>query len=296
METFDSICYSEKYGRVFMRLYQKQYQIIDPLEALPRPGELVEEIQSAPYYRIDENMRNSFSGGQFSLTLEGEGVFQCGDERTLLKPGDGFLALHGERDVSYYFPPEGKAPWVFLWISFMGEGSERSIREMNERYGNIYHIDINGRLVSELRTIVRWPGVVFPMEIGKGAEMSSRILGTLLDSKSPPSDENSENALTTRFQEYVLENVRRDFGVGDVADALSISREHLSRVIMRKMGISPAVYIREKRMREARHLLLETNMTCSDISKTLGFSTSASFSRSFKSVTGTTPDRYRFKR
>lgn len=276
-----------------MRVYQKQYQIIDPLESIPRPGELVEEIQTAPYYRIDENMRRPFSGGQFSLTLEGEGVFQIGDEATILKSGDGFLALHGERDVSYYYPPNGENAWVFLWISFLGDGAEKAIREINERHGYIYHIDLNGRMVSELRANVRRPGVVAPMETGRAAEMSSKVFGALLDSKSTRREENPENALITRFQEYVLENVMRDFGVGDVSDALSVSREHLSRVITRRMGVSPAVYIREKRMREARHFLLETNLACADISEKMGFTSPASFSRTFKAVTGTTPDRYR---
>jgi transcriptional regulator GlxA family with amidase domain len=227
------------------------------------------------------------------LTLEGKGVFQVGDEATILKPGDGFLALHGEQDVSYYFPPEGEEPWVFLWISFMGEGSERSIREMNERHGVIYHIDLSGRLVRELRANVRRSGVVSPMDMERGTEMSSRIFEALIDSKSPRREENPENALITRFQEYVLENVMRDFGVGDLSDALLVSREHLSRVVMRKMGVSPAAYIREKRMREARHFLLETNLACSDISERMGFSSPASFSRTFKAVTGITPDRYR---
>ena len=276
-----------------MRVYQKQYQIIEPLESIPRPGELVEEVQTAPYYRIDENTRRPFAGGQFSLTIEGEGIFQIGGQITTLKAGDGFLALHGEENVSYFFPPYGKEPWIFLWISFMGEGAENSIREMNERHGSIYHLDVNGRLVSELRANVRRSGVVSPMEMGEGAEMSSRIFGALLDSKLPRNENNPENALITRFQEYVLDNVMRDFGVGDVSDALSVSREHLSRVVARKMEMSPAAYIREKRMREARHFLMDTNLACSDISETMGFTSPASFSRTFKAVTGITPDRYR---
>ncbi|MCK5845511.1 MAG: helix-turn-helix transcriptional regulator [Victivallales bacterium] len=278
-----------------MRLYQKQYRIIEPMEAFPQPGELVEELQAAPYYRIDENMRRPFSGGQFSLTIEGEGFFEIAGHVTALKPGDGFLALHGEKDVSYYYPPEGKSDWVFLWISFMGTASERVIREINNRYGHIFHMAANGRLVSELRAQVRRDGLLSQMTPGKAAEASFKILGALLDSKFQKNEQSPENVLIARFQEFVLENINHDFGVANAAEALSVSREHLSRVVARKMRVSPAAYIRGKRMREARHLLLETNLACSDISNKLGFASPASFSRTFKAVTNTTPERYRSK-
>jgi AraC-like DNA-binding protein len=278
-----------------VRLHEKQYQIIEPLESLPRPGELVEEIQTAPYYRIDENMRRPFSGGQFSLTLDGEGVFEVRGAATRLRPGDGFLALHGERDVSYYYPPDGVKPWVFLWMSFNGAASERAIREINDHHGHIFHLSVVSGLVGELRAMVRRDGVLAPMKPGKAAEMSAGILGALLDSKFREAERRADNLITTGFQEFVLKNIKRDFGVPDAAEALSVSREHLSRVVSRRMGVTPAAYIREKRMREARHLLLETNMACSDISKALGFSSPAGFSRTFKAVTGTTPERYRSK-
>ena len=276
-----------------MRLYQKQYQVMEAFESLPRPGELVEEIQTAPYYRIDENQRRAFSGGQFSLTIEGEGIFQNGNEITSLRPGDGFLALHGERDVSYYFPPDGEVPWVFLWISFLGEAAELAINEINERHGHIFRLDTNEGLVTMLRSLVRRSGLVALLDAGNAAELCARILGALIDSKSSTTSERRDDALTAKFQEFVIENVRRDFGVNEAAEAVGVSREHLTRVVSHRMGTSPAAYIRERRMREARHLLLETNLACSDISDRLGFASPSGFSRIFKSVIGVSPERYR---
>ncbi|MEM0906805.1 MAG: helix-turn-helix domain-containing protein [Pseudomonadota bacterium] len=84
--------------------------------------------------------------------------------------------------------------------------------------------------------------------------------------------------------------------VGDYADALSISGPHLTRVCRRILGQSPNDLIRQRRLLEAKRLLEYTRLPISDIAHRSGFRDAAYFSRTFKNLTGFSPQSYRAER
>ncbi len=84
-----------------------------------------------------------------------------------------------------------------------------------------------------------------------------------------------------------------DFGVGELADALSQDRSHLFRRIKQLFSESPSNLIYSMRLEEGERLLTEGSATVTDVAYAVGFNSLSHFCRRFQEVYGVTPATYR---
>jgi len=93
----------------------------------------------------------------------------------------------------------------------------------------------------------------------------------------------------------VLASLNRNHRLGwsEVARRLSVSERTLRRRFEQGLGLSPSRFHRERRIAEARRLLLETDQKIGAIAQALNYANEFHFSRQFKVVTGMTPRAYR---
>ncbi|WP_127902874.1 AraC family transcriptional regulator [Solirhodobacter olei] len=99
--------------------------------------------------------------------------------------------------------------------------------------------------------------------------------------------------LAQRFTALVERNFQSGMGVADYAAALDVTPTHLSRVCRRACGRPASELVQDRVLFEARRLLAETRMPVSDISRSLGFTSAAYFTRAFVHRTGKTPTAFR---
>ncbi len=105
-----------------------------------------------------------------------------------------------------------------------------------------------------------------------------------------------QNPLVRRVQEYALFHAHEPMTAAKVAEAVSVSREHLSRVFREETGQTLQAYLRSVRIREAQNLLRFSGMEISEISKYVGFASQSRFNEAFRRETGMTPTAYRNSR
>jgi AraC-like DNA-binding protein len=79
----------------------------------------------------------------------------------------------------------------------------------------------------------------------------------------------------------------------DIANDLFITKEHLSRLFKKEMGITISEYIIKTKILEAKNLLKETDYNILDIAVLLNYANSSHFSISFIKITGLSPSEYR---
>lgn len=78
-----------------------------------------------------------------------------------------------------------------------------------------------------------------------------------------------------------------------VAQAAGLSVQHFGRLFAETMGLPPMAYLRQMRIRHARHLLQETQLRVSEIASEAGFADPLHFSRVFHRMTGQSPRAFR---
>ena len=93
--------------------------------------------------------------------------------------------------------------------------------------------------------------------------------------------------------EYIKKNFPQKITLGEVAQTLSMSPEHLSRTFRKETGIGFNRYLNLIRLQHAETLLKTTDMTVSEIAEACGFGSVRNFNRVFQDTLGITPSEYR---
>ena len=92
---------------------------------------------------------------------------------------------------------------------------------------------------------------------------------------------------------FIEERFAAPISLKDVAHAVSLTPGHLTTVVRRKTGRTVGEWISERRMAEARALLVQTDLSVQEVGRRTGFRDPAYFVRSFRRAHGTTPLRWR---
>ncbi|WP_435133025.1 helix-turn-helix domain-containing protein [Formosa sp. A9] len=101
---------------------------------------------------------------------------------------------------------------------------------------------------------------------------------------------NPNNSFLSEAKSLVLDQISNEqFGVSELAEAMHMSRSNLLRKIKKLTGLSASQYIREIRLQKAAELLLETDMTASEISFEVGFSNTSYFTKCYREYFGYPP-------
>ena len=86
-----------------------------------------------------------------------------------------------------------------------------------------------------------------------------------------------------------------EIGIVEMSEAAAVSRSSLNRKMKKMLGLTPAEFLRETRIKHAQRFLLESNKGVSEIAYACGFTDPKYFGKTFKVITGMSPSEYRQK-
>jgi AraC family transcriptional regulator, transcriptional activator of pobA len=87
---------------------------------------------------------------------------------------------------------------------------------------------------------------------------------------------------------FMEEHYREPISLRDIARAVSLSPGHLTTVVRRKTGRTVQEWIAERRMAQARRLLVETELSVEEVGRRVGYVDAGYFVRSFRRAHGVT--------
>lgn len=115
--------------------------------------------------------------------------------------------------------------------------------------------------------------------------------------RSLPHISEEDNTFMRRLMTFVDENLgNSSIGVDEMASATATSRSSLNRKTKSLLGVTPADFLKEARMKRACQQLLDTSKGVNDIAYSCGFSDPKYFSKCFKASIGMSPSEYRNSR
>lgn len=101
------------------------------------------------------------------------------------------------------------------------------------------------------------------------------------------------SALVKRAVAYLHQNYARSLTRWEIAEAIGVSENYLSRVFNQELGISPWDYLNRFRVSQAKQLLRHTQGSVKSVASQVGFKDQKYFSRVFHKLTGTSPNEFR---
>ena len=170
-------------------------------------------------------------------------------------------------------------------IVFKGSASEAYYSLITQQWGNLFRV--SGGLKQTLLRLMSELESPFPKDHTVSLliqEMFCRII----DQQSVRLSEPVEKAIAYMYSHY-----SEPLKIGDIADAVPLTRHYFSRRFLKETGRTPSEYLAEIRISAAKELLSENRMPIAEIADKCGFINVSHFSRFFKEKTGETPAAFR---
>ena len=89
------------------------------------------------------------------------------------------------------------------------------------------------------------------------------------------------------------ENIVSDISIEELSDKVELNRTTLQRVFKQMYGVTIFEYRTQVRMQEAKNLLIEDELSITEIAGICGYSNASKFSAAFKKLFGVTPTEWK---
>lgn len=193
------------------------------------------------------------------------------------------LAREGRRPLSEFLKISGQT----------GEDDMRAMRAfLFDLYCQIYDIDPKTAEGSSVR-------FKFFQELSKGQsieEITNLFIGNLylteykLKARAPePAGDQRARGLGEQARQIIDQGYSRRISLNSIANDLSVSKEHLSRVFKKKFAVTVTEYIHQVRIENARRLMATGEYSLKQVCYETGYQSYNDFYRNFRKVTGVSP-------
>ncbi len=239
----------------------------------------------------------------------GRGEFRVQNQVHHIAPGDIFIARPG---VVHQIVNCARQKMELSWVSYgwipsaqsSGEQAENDIAMRHFADSSVVIAPDNDQRIASIWRALRVIGegdaavgqnaqlralaialVLAIAQIGAGAPIASdRVLET--------NDLDLVARLATR---YIHDNLNRRLSVEEIAAQVHFSPRHLTRLMQKFAGVSPAAYIERARMDRAHSLLLHSGAQLKEIAREVGYVDVHHFTRVCKRVWGKPPGLLRLE-
>ena len=102
-----------------------------------------------------------------------------------------------------------------------------------------------------------------------------------------------ETSYVEKCKVFINQHLNKPFNLNDVAEAISINKNYLSRLFTQEEGMSIMQYARKKRIEAGANMLKFSDESIARIAEYLCFPSQSHFGKVFKDIMNMTPQKYR---
>ena len=266
------------------------FQVTQRLSAFACPGTIAEQSEETSAYHWEGAQRRE-THCLFQYTFEGFGIFRDRGGEHRIGSGRGFLCRINDPETAYYYPEKSRHTWRFLYFTFTN--ADGPVTELVQRFGPVYSLATDATPILRLRSYRDTPGTRLSISPGEGSHLVHSLLNSLADSVSSCHRKSASAWLVRKAKQTIHAHLEENFNISDLAAAVGVSHEHLSRIFRKETGITPQQYLKEEKTRRTCVLLRNSNLSCKEICYRMGYDSPSHFARSFRNVMGVTPGKYR---
>lgn len=266
-------------------VYDVGWQRVSPHDDYP-----MKQHPDGYYYTWETGRR--LSEYQLCFVFSGEGVVEFEPNRPIaLSQGNLLLLAPGEW---HRCRPDPETGWGTLWIGFGGKMARSIVRRVFHQDGSfVLPVAKANEFESSAMRLVNQM-----LKFGERRLLSSAgdlmsLLGRIAEE-----DFDSEAVVTTsaairQAQAAIVRRACETIDFAELAKSVGMTYDRFRHHFAGMTGFSPLQFQLAERMRVAKNLVSNTNLSISEIARRTGFSSAAYFARSFKAATKLSPIGYR---
>lgn len=134
-----------------------------------------------------------------------------------------------------------------------------------------------------------------PININELARTLRKIKDELLSEQAQLNSEREKSTgnIVASIIQYLKTNFEHEINFTQIAAEYNFSASYLTKIFKEHTGTSPIKYVNEYRLKIAKTMLIDTNLSVKEIAEKTGFVDQFYFSKCFKNYCGMTPSQYR---
>lgn len=148
----------------------------------------------------------------------------------------------------------------------------------------VLNLDDIKRIERHTRVVVQSKGIL------ASDEMIAALHRSLFGSEALPPQ---TSALVKRAVAYMHQHYARPLARWEIAEAIGVSENYLSRVFNQELGLSPWDYLNRFRISQAKELFRRTQGSVKSVANQVGFKDQKYFSRVFHKLIGLSPNEFK---
>lgn len=227
----------------------------------------------------------------FQEILEGQVEIVLGDgSRHIATAGTALLFQHGE-DSRYGFPADNRLHYRGRWLTMIGAGLPEHWNHLRARTGPVVPMDDALRAAHDhLRDLAK------PSARCDATTIAAAIHALTMTLLSGARERQRQELSPVECAiDDLLAKPSAPWSLKRLADTHGVSREHLTRAFIQRVGSPPATWLNQARLTRALHLLQHTGLGLSQLAQESGFGSTHTMARLVREHTGLSPEHYRIR-
>jgi len=107
---------------------------------------------------------------------------------------------------------------------------------------------------------------------------------------------NLSESMIDKAKKYIKQNIDQDLCRTDIAAYLHINPDYFTRIFNKEVGLSIPEFIMQERLKIAKEMILQTDMSISEIAVSVGYTNFSYFSKLFKEMFGLNPTALKLRK
>jgi len=243
--------------------------------------------------------REGSDGYLLLYTQSGKGLLIYNSRTFELLSGD-IVLIDCRRLHEYRTFDDADGDWAFYWIYFYGEHANFFMQMIYRDFFSALNLDDTQLSLSVFENIIKNLQYTDAESLMLLNDSVYKILMCMIESakieKKIRSKESATKTMLKEAAEYIKINHWQSLVLEDIAKNFGLSKFHFLRLFKEFTGMTPYRYMIIERINAAKKLLQTSEMKISEISLMVGFADESNFIRTFKSVSGVTPQAYRLNK
>lgn len=269
-----------------MKFIEKSFDInISPLPKFIGAGEcLVKQGWIHPKEKYDNYKLIVSETGTFHISVEEK-------ETVIITPGEYVLI---PPNTSWETTKKSNENDKFWWIMFSCSNSSICESIALNSYGAIPQPESLRQVFTRLLDcLYKTPEPVIGLQLGISqvlVELYRQIWS--INKKEIADTKGKTHDISNQVIIYMNEYIKRNLNIKDLSNHLNLNSDYLRRVFKKATGKTPLQYHRRLRIKEAKKLIENGELTISQIAYEIGYDNVGYFSRVFKRETGYWPTEF----
>ncbi len=209
--------------------------------------------------------------GVLHYYMNGEPIEVRGGEAIVYQPGD-----HRVRT-------KGGAAEYFSFNITLNDPSEAAP----------FHGHLTGCVTEEILTILRLCEGFHGVYSSHAMEKSKYCFLMLYYILYEKYNESKQNTYVSTIKEFIAEHIGKPLTLSEISGTVFLSPNYCNHIFKSQTGETITDYVLRVKMEQARHLLLTSPLSLTDIASALGYKEYSYFSRIFKKESGLSPSAFR---